>query len=99
MRAARTDANQTAIVAALRKAGRTVAVTSKMGDGFPDLVVLGSGRVFLVEIKDGDPARCGDPFSPLRLRLLTHDQAQFFGRWPAPIPIVFTAEEAIEVTR
>lgn len=100
MRAARTDGNQTTIVAALRKAGRTVAVTSKMGDGFPDLVV-GSpyGRVLLVEIKDEDPARYGGPYSPSRHVLLTGDQPDFHRRWATAIPIVFTIEEALKVTR
>ena len=38
-RAAKVDANQPATVKALRDAGMTVAVTSSLGKGFPDLVV------------------------------------------------------------
>lgn len=64
-RAAKRDANEPEIVAALRAAGYWVAQISHKG--FPDLVVGRKGRSFvcLMEVKDGN----GD---------LTDDQLQFF---------------------
>ena len=47
------DRNQHAIVDALRKVGATVAITSGVGDGFPDLVVGAHGRTLLIEVKSG----------------------------------------------
>jgi hypothetical protein len=49
--AARTDANQAAIVAALRAAGCTVHCTHRVGHGFPDLVVGKHGVTVLMEVK------------------------------------------------
>lgn len=51
MKHGRIDANQSEIVAALRACGCTVAITSDVGGGFPDLVVGYQGRNFLLEIK------------------------------------------------
>ena len=45
------DANQAAIVAALRKAGVSVMITAPLGDGQPDLVCSWRGRVTFVELK------------------------------------------------
>jgi len=54
MRYARTvDTNQTEIVNTLRQLGCSVAVTSAVGKGFPDLVVGYAGRTLLVEVKAG----------------------------------------------
>lgn len=50
-RAARSDANQRAIIAALRAAGVRVAVTSRLGDGCPDILTLYRGRWLPIEIK------------------------------------------------
>ena len=56
-RARRVDANQAGLIAAARKMGCSVADTSRLGAGFPDLVIglAGKGgRVnLLVEVKDG----------------------------------------------
>lgn len=46
-RAAKTDDNQKEIVAAFRRLGFTVAVTSALGQGFPDLVVGKWGNYIL----------------------------------------------------
>ena len=63
--AARVDANQTAIVEALRKAGAYVWVI-----GLPvDLLVGYKGHTFLVEVKNGPRRR------------LTALQAGFFENW------------------
>ena len=51
MRAARTDANQAAIVSALEAAGWAVFSTASVGRGFPDLVCHRRGAIRLVEVK------------------------------------------------
>lgn len=50
-RASRTDANQAAIVAALRKAGATVEPIHDVGRGVPDLLVGYRAQNFLIECK------------------------------------------------
>ena len=50
-RAARVDGNQAEIMAAFRKCGFSVADTSKVGGGFPDLVIARAGFTALVEVK------------------------------------------------
>jgi len=52
-RAARVDANQSEIVAALRKIGAVVLITSQLKNLF-DIIVCFDSKVYLVEIKDGD---------------------------------------------
>ena len=69
----RTDGTQTEIVKALRKLGATVAVTSALGDGFPDLVVGWRGVNHLVEVKNGS-------LSPSK-RELTPDEEKFHATW------------------
>ena len=51
-RARRVDGNQAVIVGALRAAGCFVDDTSRLGDGFPDLVVgTREGLIYTVEVK------------------------------------------------
>ena len=88
-RAARTDANHAEIVQALRTIGASVADTSAVGKGFPDLVVGMRGRNWLLECKDGDK-------SPSR-RKLTPDQVEFKAKWRGHWAVVNSAAEAIEV--
>lgn len=80
--AARTDANQTEIVAALRKAGAYVWVI-----GLPvDLLVGHKGRTFLVEVKTTSKKR------------LTPLQADFFDNWPgSTLARIDSAEAAINM--
>jgi hypothetical protein len=93
-------------VEALRKAGRTVAITSRLGDGFPDLVVArlnGSGLARLIEVKPLEALSkdmlAGGPWSMSRRKLLTPAERKFHESWPVLIPIVVSIEEALEVTR
>ena len=90
MRAAKVDANQRAIVAALRKAGCRVYVSSSFGKGFPDLIVGFPGRetIALVEIKDGS--------KPPSARKLTDDQVTFHAEWYGwPLFVVTSVDEAL----
>ena len=51
MKAARTDANQPAIVDALRKCGVLVTLLHKVGDGVPDLLCHFRGKTVMLEVK------------------------------------------------
>lgn len=73
MRAAKIDANQEAVVTALRAAGATVQSLAGVGKGVPDLLVGFKGQTLLLEIKDG--------FKPPSARLLTEDQLRWHGVW------------------
>lgn len=72
-RAARKDANHNAIQDAFVRLGWSVADTSRLGDGFPDLVAAKHGETVLVEVKDGS--------KPPSARKLTDDEVKFKGRW------------------
>jgi len=72
-RAARTDANQTQVIIALRAAGATVQNLSAVGDGVPDLLVGYKGVTYLLEVKDGNKV-------PSK-RMLTPDQIEWHERW------------------
>lgn len=99
-RAAKIDLAQPAIVQALRKAGYTVAITSQLGDGYPDLHVAKTRQVLMeiktptsmrwVSTKEGDRSR---------VELLSDDELEFHNRWPCYIPIVFDSIEAIKAAR
>lgn len=68
-RAAKTDANHAEIARAFRRCGWWVVDCSRMGQGFPDLMIARAGRIELVEVKDG----CKSPSR----RKLTPDQVGF----------------------
>lgn len=76
-RAAKVDANHADVSAMFRKLGCQVTDTSRLGKGFPDLMVLCRRRVRLVEVKDGR--------RPPSERKLTPDQMAFHLVWPVEI--------------
>lgn len=87
--AGRTDANQAGIVKALRKIGASVAITSQVGQGLPDLLVGYLGHTILLEVKDG--AR------PPSERKLTDAEAYFLKHWKGgPAVVVRNEDEALE---
>lgn len=87
-RAARTDANQTEIVKALRSIGALVWVSSGVGGGFPDLVVGYRRTIFLLEIKDGNKAPSAQKLTP--------DEEMFHQLWQGyDVYVVRSPEEAI----
>lgn len=87
MRAAKVDANQAEIVEALRRVGAIVQVTSKVGGGFPDLVVGFRGNNYILEIKDGD--------KPPSARRLTEEQELWHARWRGSVVVVGSVVEAL----
>ena len=60
-RAAKVDANQTEIIAALRQSGAAVVSLAFAGQGIPDLLVSFKGLTLLMEIKS---AKGTCPISP-----------------------------------
>lgn len=87
-RAAKIDANQPAIVAALRALGAFVQPLHTVGQGCPDLLVAFRGQTLLVEVKDGS--------KPPSARALTPDQKMWHANWQGgPLAVVTDEEGAI----
>lgn len=87
-RAARVDANHTAIVEALRKVGCQVLSLAAVGKGCPDLLVCSpKRRLFLLEVKDGS--------KPPSKRKLTDPQVQLHETWP--VGMALCAEGAVAI--
>jgi hypothetical protein len=87
MRAAKTDANQSEIVKALRKMGATVQPLHTVGQGTPDLLVGIQGRNFLLEVKDGN--------KPPSAQKLTADQVEWHGGWRGQVEVVNSIDQTI----
>lgn len=83
--AARVDANQQAIVKALRQAGRSVVSLHREGKGIPDLLVGYHRMNFVLEIKTEKGT-------------LTEDQVSFIDNFRGTVYIVRDIDEALKVT-
>ena len=82
--AAKTDANQSEIIAAIEKAGYYVHDCSRYGGGFPDLLCVNKyGQVVLLEVKTP-----GGTLTPAEMR--------FKGEYPGAYYIVRSAEAALD---
>lgn len=89
--AARIDANQEQIVAALRAMGATVRIVTQ-GNGLPDLLVGFRGVTILIEVKDGQKVPSA--------RKLTPAEQKFFEEWRGGIvAIVNSVDEAIDLLK
>lgn len=86
-RAAKIDANQPDVVAALRKAGAKVQSLAAIGAGVPDLLVSFRQELFLLEVKDGAKAPSA--------QALTDDQVRWHTAWGAPVHVVNSPEAAL----
>lgn len=90
MRAGRVDANQPDIVRQLRALpGVSVALTTRMGVGFPDIVVGWRSRNYLIEIKD--------PSKRESDRRLTSDQVIFHHEWNGQVDIAETFSDCLRI--
>lgn len=89
--AKRIDANQPAIVKALRKLGASVQTLHEVGKGCPDIAVGFRGANYLIEIKDGT--------KPPRKRKLTDDEQEWHAKWNGTVYVVESIEQAMEVIR
>lgn len=88
-RAAKVDANQAEIVAALRAVGATVQPLHAVGQGCPDLLVGYRGINFLLEVKDGE--------KPPSARKLTPDQVSWHDTWRGSSWVVMNPKMALQV--
>lgn len=86
-RAAKVDANQSEIVAALRGVGCSVQPLHAVGGGVPDLLVGTGGVNMLVEVKDGS--------KPPSARRLTPDQREWHEAWRGNVCVVSSVPEAL----
>ena len=82
----KTDSNQGDLVEYFRARGASVAVTSALGKGFPDLVVGYRGISVPVEVKDGD--------KPPSQRQLSDDETEFMETWKGWVEVVEDEEMA-----
>lgn len=87
-RAARTDANHAAVIAALRAIGASVEDLSAVGGGCPDLAVGFRGMNTFLEVKDGA--------KPPSKRALTPDQRDWHASWRGHVVVVNNVDEAIK---
>lgn len=85
----RIDGNQNDIVKNLRKAGCSVAITSSLGGGFPDLVVGLQGRTYLFEIKDPTASKADQK--------LTMKEFAWHQLWRGQVDVIKSWEEAWEI--
>lgn len=83
------DANHAEIAAAFRQLGYSVADTSRLGSGFPDLVVAKAGRTVLVEVKDGA--------KPPSKRKLTKDEQTFADAWRGEYRVVESVDDVLAI--
>lgn len=88
--AKKVDANQSAIVDALRRIGVKVKVTSSAGDGLTDVLLFYRGQTHVAEIKDGDKPPSARELTPAQIEL--HDLALQAG---VVIPIFTSVEKAL----
>lgn len=89
-RAAKVDANQSAVVDALTRHGAKVLSLAAIGDGVYDLLVGHRRQLMLMEVKDGD--------KPPSARQLTALQIEFRREWDGyPLHVVTSVDEALEV--
>jgi hypothetical protein len=80
------DANQAAIVRALRQIGASVQSIADLGDGCPDLLVGFRGKVALMECKDGN--------QPPSKRRLTEEESNWHKAWQGPPVLIVESVEA-----
>ena len=85
-RAAKVDANQKKIVRSLRGIpGVTVAITSQLGDGFPDFIVGYKRFNYMIELKDGDKVKSK--------KKLTEGEHKFHNEWRGQVAVCESFDE------
>lgn len=89
LRRVKVDANQSAIVRALRAVGATVVDLSAVGGGLGDLLVGYHQRTHLLEVKN--------PATSYGRKGFSQSQTKFNAAWRgAPPVVVYTVEEALQ---
>lgn len=84
MKFAKVDANQEAVVSALRAAGASVQSMASLGHGVPDLLAAHRGQVWLIEVK-GPKGK------------LTPDQVEWISKWRGPVHVIHEPDEALRL--
>ena len=82
----RSDLNQSAIIKCLRAVGCSVAVTSQLGYGFPDIVVGYMNKNYLFEIKNNSTRG-----------KLNDSQIDFHSKWQGKVFVVYSLNEIFKV--
>lgn len=86
--AAKVDANQAEIVAALRGIGATVQPLHMVGQGCPDILVGWQGDNYLLEIKRPDV--------DVTHRQLTAAERVWHQDWRGQVRVVYTVDDALD---
>lgn len=86
--ARRVDTSHAPIREALRKAGLHVVDTSRVGGGFPDLLIAARGRTLLLEIKS--PRNRAGTVTPSRIGAT---QTAFARCWPGDAILMATSPD------
>jgi Holliday junction resolvase len=89
-RAARTDDNQTEIVALFRKLGWAVLIVAQLKKCC-DLVVSKDGRTICIEVKDGKKIPSAQKLTP--------GEEEFRDRWQGEYKIVNCENDVIEINK
>lgn len=85
----RTDSNHTQVISAMRQMGATVTSLASLGKGVPDILVSYRGGWKLCEIKDGSKPPCQ--------RKLTHDESKWINNQKAPVYLIESVQDAIDL--
>ncbi len=85
----RVDDNQRQVVKQLRQIGASVAITSMIGKGHPDILVGYRSKNYIIEIKDGS--------KPPSQRKLTPDEIAFHKSWRGQIAVCNSFDEIMKV--
>jgi len=88
-RAARTDANQNAIVNALRGVGASVQILSMVGSGCVDLLIGFRSVNYCAEVKSPD--------QPLSNRQLTKAEKRWHAEWRGQRAVIETPDDALRM--
>jgi Holliday junction resolvase len=88
-RAAKIDDNQKKIVEQLRRCGVSVAVTSMMGKGFPDIIAGHNGVNYMIELKDGAKTASR--------RKLTEDEQEWHKKWKGKVHVADDIDDCLKI--
>jgi hypothetical protein len=88
---ARKDENHNDIAELFIAAGASVHDTSRLGGGFPDMVISIYGINILIEVKDGNK-------SPSQQKL-TPDEHKFLDKWKGWVEIVRNDQDALRIIK
>lgn len=90
MKACKVDNNQKVIVKALLQVGAKVWDTTKVGNGFPDLLVSFQGKDYKMEIKN--------PNTSYGKKGFNKNQKRFVDAWKgSPVFLVSSVDDALKV--